>query len=55
METVKLEIEFPDWYITELKEIFENEPDFQPMSNKDTVIINLMKKIIEKFDSQHKE
>ena len=42
----KIELLIGDFEYNQIKEIFENEKDFQPMNEKDFVIIKALKQII---------
>lgn len=42
----KVELLIGDFEYNQIKEIFENEKDFQPMNEKDFVIIKALKQII---------
>jgi hypothetical protein len=45
MRTVQIQIGDTD--IETLKSIFKNEPDFQPQSNEDRLIVALLRQILE--------
>ena len=44
----KVELLVGDYEYSQIEEIFENEPDFEPITEKDKVIIATLKQVINK-------
>ena len=44
----KIELLVGDYEYSQIEEIFENEPDFEPITEKDQVIIATLKQVINK-------
>ena len=44
----KVELLVGDYEYSQIEEIFENEPDFEPITEKDQVIIATLKQVINK-------
>ena len=44
----KIELLKGDYEYSQIEEIFEKEPDFQPISEKDEIIIKALKQLINK-------
>ena len=44
----KIELLIGDYEYSQIEEIFEQEPDFQPISEKDEIIIKALKQLINK-------
>ena len=44
----KIELLVGDYEYSQIEEIFENEPDFEPITEKDQVIITTLKQVINK-------
>ena len=44
----RIEVLIGDYEYSQIEEIFENEPDFVPITEKDQIIIEAMKQIINK-------
>jgi len=44
----RIEVLIGDYEYSQIEEIFENEPDFAPITEKDQIIIEAMKQIINK-------
>ena len=44
----KIELLVGDYEYSQIEEIFENEPDFEPITEKDKVIIATLKQVINK-------
>ena len=44
----KIELLIGDYEYSQIEEIFEKEPDFQPISEKDEIIIKALKQLINK-------
>ena len=44
----KIELLIGDYEYSQIEEIFENEPEFEPLTEKDQIIIEAMKQLINK-------
>lgn len=44
----KIELLIGDYEYSQIEEIFENEPEFEPVTEKDEIIIEAMKQLVNK-------
>lgn len=48
----KIELLIGDYEYSQIEEIFENEPEFEPVTEKDEIIIEALKQLINKKNLQ---